>query len=117
MSTPLDDDQIRDYEMTAVDAAALMIQGTRGYILATHAVPDLIAEVRRLHKERAAAEAKVERSWRREIERALREADCTEDSMATDEDITRYEGRREAVQIMRDMLQLDAAPRTDGSDV
>src|SRR3954451_4035833 len=61
MSTPLDDDQIRDYEITSVDAAALMIQGTRGYILATHAVPDLIAEVRRLHKEWAAAEAKVER--------------------------------------------------------
>lgn len=41
-----------------------------------------------------------------EIERALREADAPEDSMATDEDLIRYQGRAEAVTIIRDMLEL-----------
>lgn len=43
-----------------------------------------------------------------EIERALRAADVPEDSMATDEDLIRYEGRAEAVGIVRDMLGLDS---------
>jgi hypothetical protein len=43
---------------------------------------------------------------RSEIDRALRAADAPEDSMATDEDLLCYEGRAEAVEIMRDMLGL-----------
>src|SRR3954470_17018034 len=86
MSTPLDDDQIRDYEMTAVDAAALMIQGTRGYILATHAIPDLIAEVRRLHKERAAAEAKVARVESLHVQAVLLDGTPGRYCQACDED-------------------------------
>jgi hypothetical protein len=39
-----------------------------------------------------------------EVQRALRAADWPEDAMATQEDLVRYEGRREAVEIMRDML-------------
>jgi hypothetical protein len=46
---------------------------------------------------------------RHEIERALRAADVPEDSMATDDDLLRYEGRAEAVEIVRDMLELDDA--------
>lgn len=42
-------------------------------------------------------------SWS-EVIRALRAADVPEDSMATDDDLLRYEGRAEAVAIMRDML-------------
>lgn len=41
-----------------------------------------------------------------EIQRALRAADWPEDSMATEEDLLRYEGRREAVEIVKDMLEL-----------
>lgn len=50
-------------------------------------------------------EAKLSRSvsWS-EVIRALRAADVPEDSMATDDDLIRYEGRAEAVAIMRDML-------------
>jgi hypothetical protein len=107
MNTPLDDDQIRDYEMTAVDAAALMIQGTRGYILATHVVPDLIAEVRRLHKERAAAEAKVERvaALLRDLDHPNPEADQDwhDDPVGCISDT------------LRAALSGDAAPRTDGT--
>lgn len=47
------------------------------------------------------ARATVSRS---ELERALRAADAPEDSMATEDDLIRYEGRAEAVAIMRDML-------------
>ena len=43
---------------------------------------------------------------RHELERAFRAADAPEDSMATDDDLLRYEGRAEAVAIMRDMLGL-----------
>jgi hypothetical protein len=46
----------------------------------------------------------VERISRSEVERALRAADAPEDSMATDDDLLRYEGRAEAVAIMRDMM-------------
>lgn len=42
------DDELRDFEMLAVDASALMIPNTRGYLLAADAVPRLVAEVRRL---------------------------------------------------------------------
>lgn len=42
-------------------------------------------------------------SWS-EVIRALRAADVPEDSMATNDDLIRYEGRAEAVTIMRDML-------------
>lgn len=52
------------------------------------------------------AQGRLDRSWNRQIERALREADAPEDSMATDDDLLRYEGRAEAVEIVRDMLQL-----------
>lgn len=45
-----------------------------------------------------------ERYSRSEIERALRAADAPEDSMATEDDLLRYEGRAEAVEIVRDML-------------
>lgn len=50
-------------------------------------------------------EARLSRSvsWS-EVIRALRAADAPEDSMATDDDLIRYEGRAEAVAIMRDML-------------
>jgi hypothetical protein len=59
------------------------------------------AEITRLRR-------KVDRSVTLgELDRALREADAPEDSMATEEDLIRYEGRAEAVQIMRDMLELD----------
>ncbi len=44
---------------------------------------------------------------RSELERALREAGPPEDSMATEDDQLRYVGRAEAVEIMRDMLELD----------
>jgi hypothetical protein len=50
-------------------------------------------------------EARLARSVRwDEVIRALRAADVPEDSMATDDDQIRYEGRAEAVAIMRDML-------------
>lgn len=42
-------------------------------------------------------------SWS-EVIRALRAADVPEDSMAADDDLSRYEGHAEAVAIMRDML-------------
>jgi hypothetical protein len=48
-----------------------------------------------------------ERFSKSEIERALRAADAPEDSMATEDDLIRYEGRREAVEIFRDMIGLD----------
>lgn len=56
-------------------------------------------------RERDEALAKLSRSisWS-EVDRALRSADAPEDSMATDDDLIRYEGRAEAVAIMRDML-------------
>lgn len=56
-------------------------------------------------RERDEALAKLSRSvsWS-EVIRALRAADVPEDSMATDDDLIRYEGRAEAVAIMRDML-------------
>jgi hypothetical protein len=47
--------------------------------------------------------AKWERHTNREIERALREAQSPEDSMATDDDLLRYAGRDEAVEIFRAM--------------
>jgi hypothetical protein len=51
--------------------------------------------------------AKLARSFSRsEVERALRAADVPEDSMATDDDLIRYEGHAEAVRIMRDMLDV-----------
>jgi hypothetical protein len=49
-----------------------------------------------------------ERFSRSEIERALREAQSPEDSMATAEDVLRHAGRDEAVEIFRDMLFGDA---------
>lgn len=41
---------------------------------------------------------------RHEIDRALRAADAPEDSMATDDDLIRYQGRAEAIEIVRIML-------------
>ena len=58
-------------------------------------------------RERDEALAKLSRSVSRsEVIRALRAADAPEDSMATDDDLLRYEGRAEAVAIMRDMLEV-----------
>ena len=60
-----------------------------------------------LRAERDEALAKLSRSVSRsEVIRALRAADAPEDSMATDDDLLRYEGRAEAVAIMRDMLEV-----------
>jgi hypothetical protein len=59
----------------------------------------------RLSRE-AAEKAVRSRIARHELERAFRAADAPEDSMATDDDLLRYEGRAEAVAIMRDMLGL-----------
>jgi hypothetical protein len=61
----------------------------------------------RLSRE-ATEKAVRSRFARHEIERALRAADAPEDSMATDDDLLRYEGRTEAVKIVRDMLEMDA---------
>jgi hypothetical protein len=44
-----------------------------------------------------------------EIQRALRAADAPEDSMPTEDDLMRYEGRAEAVAIVRDMLGIGGA--------
>ena len=65
---------------------------------------------------RGRAEAREERFSRSEIERALREADVPEDSMATDDDTPYYEGRAEAVAIFRDMLGLGESARADSLD-
>lgn len=56
-----------------------------------------------------------ERFSRSEIERALRAADAPEDSMATEDDLIRHEGRAEAVEIFRDMLGLDGGHWGDAS--
>lgn len=66
---------------------------------------ELVTREARLSRE-ATEKAVRSRSARHEIERALRAADAPEDSMATDDDLLRYEGRAEAVAIMRDMLGL-----------
>ena len=66
------------------------------------ALEDMTREAR-LSRE-ATEKAIGSRVARHEVERALRAADAPEDSMATDDDLIRYEGRAEAVAIMRDML-------------
>jgi hypothetical protein len=59
----------------------------------------------RLSRE-ATEKAVRSRIARHELERAFRAADAPEDSMATDDDLIRYQGHAEAVHIMRDMLGL-----------
>ena len=62
---------------------------------------------REAHLSREATEKAVRtRIARHELERAFRAADAPEDSMATEGDVLRWEGRAEAVAIMRDMLGL-----------
>lgn len=73
----------------------------------------LEAMTREARLSRESAEKAVRsRVARHEIERALRAADAPEDSMATEDDLLRYEGRAEAVSIVRDMLgaSRDACP-------
>lgn len=65
---------------------------------------DLMTREARLSREAA---EKAGRWAKREVERALRAADWPEDSMATEDDLIRYQGRREAVEIVREMLELD----------
>lgn len=62
----------------------------------------------RLSRE-ATENAIEERISRHELIRALRAADAPEDSMATDDDLLRYTGRAEAVEIVRDMLGWNGA--------
>lgn len=66
---------------------------------------ELMTREARLSRE-ATENAVRSRVARHEIERAFRAADAPEDSMATEDDLLRYEGRAEAVAIMRDMLGL-----------
>lgn len=69
----------------------------------TQARLDLMTREARLSRE-ATEKAVQTRVARHEIERALRAADAPEDSMATDEDLIHYQGRAEAVEIVRIML-------------
>lgn len=71
----------------------------------TRARLDLMTREARLSRE-ATEKAVGSRVARHEVERAFRAAAAPEDSMATDDDLLRYEGRAEAVAIMRDMLGL-----------
>jgi hypothetical protein len=71
----------------------------------TSARLDLMAREARLSR-KATERAVASRIARHELERAFRAADAPEDSMATDDDLIRYEGHAEAVAIMRDMLGL-----------
>lgn len=66
---------------------------------------ELMTREARLARE-ATEKAVRSRIARHELWRAFRAADAPEDSMATDDDLLRYEGRAEAVAIMRDMLGL-----------
>lgn len=77
---------------------------------------------REAHLSREATEKAVRsRIAQHELERALRAADVPEDSMATEDDLLRYEGRAEAVAIIRDMLgvvgQVCRAPGYNGRHV
>lgn len=54
----LNAEQLRDYELAAVDALALLIPNTRMHYLASEAVPTIVAEIRRLNE--ALAEAQRE---------------------------------------------------------
>ena len=67
---------------------------------------ELMTREARLSRE-ATENAVRTRVSRNEIERALRAADAPEDSMATDDDLIHYQGRAEAVEIVRIMLGWD----------
>lgn len=92
-----------DAELRACRADSHLVFANR-IIALVGALEDMTREAQ---LSRAATERAVRSRFpRHEIERALRAADVPEDSMATDEDLIRYEGHAEAVRIMRDMLDV-----------
>jgi transcriptional/translational regulatory protein YebC/TACO1 len=90
-----------DAELRACRADSHLVFANR-IIALIGALEDMTREAR-LSRE-ATEKAVTSRIARHQIERALRAADAPEDSMATDNDLIRYEGHAEAVRIMRDML-------------
>lgn len=106
--TKAEQQQVRAWAMSAIGCDGY---GGHHWIAddLTYGVESLLAD--RLARTEAEHQAEVERvkaeRWSAaEIERALREAGATEDSMATDEDVINYGSRAEAVEIIRDMLGL-----------
>jgi hypothetical protein len=97
---------LEDAELRANRADSHLVFANR-IIALIGALEDMTREAR-LSRE-ATERAVRSRIARHELERAFRAADAPEDSMATCDDLLRYQGRAEAVQIMRDMLELDDA--------